>query len=134
MGKKYKGSCLCGAVVFDVESFSPQAANCHCTMCRKFHGSAFGTLVGVSGLNWLSGKDLLKEYTAHNGSIRTFCKLCGSSLGFRVKGTPLSGIEIAISVFDEDIPVRVDAQIFTDYKTNWCVLQADLPTFREGRL
>ena len=133
MSEVYKGSCLCGEVAFEVNGFSLQAANCHCTMCRKFHGAAFGTLVGVSGLHWTSGKSSLKEYTAHNGSIRTFCSSCGSSLGFRVKGALLSSIEIAISVFDDPIPVKVDAQIFTNYKANWCVLQDDLPTFGEGR-
>ena len=73
MSDLYKGSCLCGVVTFVVSSFSEQAANCHCTMCRKFHGAAYGTLVGVSGLKWISGIGHLKEFTAPNGTVRTFC-------------------------------------------------------------
>ncbi len=133
MSNNFKGSCLCGGVQFSVIGFSEKAANCHCSMCRKFHGAAYGTLVGVHGLNWLLGKDLLKEYVAPNGTIRTFCSDCGSSLGFRVKGEPLEGIEIAIATFDGDIPVKVDAQIFTGYKANWCDLHSTLPVFVEGR-
>ncbi|WP_442958652.1 GFA family protein [Photobacterium sp. Hal280] len=49
----YQGSCLCRGVQFSVNGFSEKAANCYCSMCRKFHGAAFGTLVGVQGLNWL---------------------------------------------------------------------------------
>lgn len=134
MAKKYQGACLCGGVQFSVEGFSEKAANCYCSMCRKFHGAAFGTLVEVSGLTWISGKALLKEYIAPNGTIRTFCQECGSSLGFRVKGAPIEEMELAIATFDGDIPVKIDAQIYTHYKANWCALEQQLPAFGEGRL
>lgn len=133
MSERFHGSCLCGNVQFSVVGFNEKVANCHCSMCRKFHGAAFGTLVGVKDLNWHSGKASLKEFAAKNGTIRTFCSNCGSSLGFRVKGEPLANIELAISTFDVDIPVRVDAQIYTGYKANWCDLQPDLPAYDEGR-
>ncbi len=129
----HNGSCLCGGIQFSVMGFSDQAANCHCTMCRKFHGAAFGTLVTVQGLNWLSGEHLLKEYVAPNGTTRIFCSDCGSSLGFREKTVPDDEIEIAIATFDGDLPVAIDAQIYTAYKANWSELQTGLPTFFEGR-
>ncbi|MFT6916568.1 MAG: hypothetical protein ACJAWL_002908 [Motiliproteus sp.] len=130
---KYKGSCLCGGVTFSVDGFSDQAANCHCAMCRKFHGAAFGTLVQTNGLKWLSGKELLKHFTAKNHTIRTFCNQCGSSLGFRGKGASLEEIELAIATFDDAIPVTIDAQIYTNYKATWCHLQSNLPAFAEDR-
>ena len=133
MSAGFEGSCLCGGVRFSVSGFSEKVANCHCSMCRKFHGAAFGTLVGVKGLSWLTGKHLLKEFVASNGTTRTFCSNCGSSLGFRVKGESLEEIELAISVFDVDIPVKVDAQIYTGYKANWCELHSDLPAYTNGR-
>lgn len=133
MSSDYKGSCLCGSVSYSVEEFSELAANCHCSMCRKFHGSAYATLVGVRGLTWLSGQDCLKEFVASNGTTRTFCSNCGSSIGFRVKGDPLEKIELAIATFDDDIPVKVDAQIYTRYKSNWCELDNKIPAFTEGR-
>ena len=134
MSKKYSGSCLCGGVTFSVTNFNKQAANCYCTMCRKFHGAAFGTLVGVSDLTWLDGEHLLKHYTANNGTIRTFCHDCGSSLGFRVKGALLENIELAIATFDEEIPVTIDAQIFTNNKANWSKLSNDLQEHQEARV
>jgi len=133
MSNKFKGSCLCGSVQFSVSGFSYKVANCHCSMCRKFHGAAFGTLVSVQGLTWISGKELLKEFVAENGTVRTFCSDCGSSVGFRMKNVSLEKIELAIALFDGDIPVSVDAQIYTGYKANWCDLQSSLPTFTEGR-
>jgi len=134
MSEKYQGSCLCGGVQYLVEGFSDRAANCYCTMCRKFHGAAFGTLVSVRGLTWLAGRELLKEYCAQNGTTRTFCSACGSSLGFRVKGASFEEMELAIATFNDDIPVKIDAQIYTNYKANWSELDKHLPRFGEGRL
>ena len=134
MEKCYKASCLCGVVSLTVGGFSNKVAHCHCTMCRKFHGAAFATLVSVSGLSWQSGFDNIKEFSAENGTIRSFCNTCGSSLGFRVKGSDISGIELAIAIFDENIPVQPDAHIYTNYRANWCELSDGVKTFSEGRI
>ena len=102
-------------------------------MCRKFHGAAYGTLVGVTGLKWLDGEKLIKEYVGKNGTVRSFCFECGSSLGFRTKGSARQDIELAVATFDEEIPVVVDAQIYTNYKANWVKLEEGKQTFSESR-
>jgi hypothetical protein len=129
----YKGSCLCAEVTFHVTGFSQQAANCYCSMCRKFHGAAYGTLVSVSGLEFLTGKAQLKEFIANNGTTRTFCNQCGSSIGFCVKDAKLEQMEVAIALFDEDIPVKIDAHIYTNYKSCWTDITDPLPQFSEER-
>ena len=133
MQNDFHGACLCGGITFSVNGFSTEVANCHCTMCRKFHGAAFGTLVSVYGLKWLSGTELIKEFIAANGTTRTFCRECGSSISFLSKGANASEIEMAIALFDTDIPVKVDAQIFTQNKANWCELLTGIPTFKKAR-
>lgn len=133
MTKRYKGSCLCGQVSFDVTGFSDEAAACHCTMCRKFHGAAFGTLVEVEGLRWLSGSELLKDFVAANNTVRKFCGNCGSSLAFLACGATADQVELAISAFDEAIPVKIDAHIYTDYKASWFNPSEDVPHHSEGR-
>ena len=129
--KSYQGSCLCQQVCFSIEGFRGTVGNCHCTMCRKFHGAAFATLVNVEGLTWLSGLEQLKDFVAPNGTIRTFCSHCGSSLGFRSKDAPLDEIEIAIATFDEDLPISVEVQIYCAYKANWSELSPTIKTFLE---
>jgi hypothetical protein len=59
----YKGSCLCGAVAFEVDSFLESAAHCHCSMCRKFHGAEYATYVSVSreSFRLLRGEDSVLE-------------------------------------------------------------------------
>lgn len=34
----HKGSCLCGAVKFEVEGSLSAVEGCHCSMCRKWTG------------------------------------------------------------------------------------------------
>lgn len=133
MSKVFKGSCLCGQITFEASGFDEQAANCHCSMCQKFHGAAFGTLVCVSYLKWLSGSSKLQDYVASNGTTRSFCNQCGSSIGFRTKGATIEQLEIAISTFDEDIPIKIDAHIYTNYKVCWNNIADGLPQYGEGR-
>ncbi|CAM9112244.1 unnamed protein product, partial [Ectocarpus fasciculatus] len=129
--KLYRGSCLCGEVVFEAGGFDSKCAHCHCRMCRKFHGAAFSTMAAASDVNWLRGAALLQDYTASNGTVRTFCKACGSSVAFRSRGA--DALELSLSLFDEDPPVRGDAHIFTDFKAGWCEILDELPQHARRR-
>lgn len=135
MTNPYRGSCLCGVVRFEIDEFLPQVANCHCSMCRKFHGAAYATIAGVSRskFRWLEGEDALKGYTAENGTTRTFCSHCGSSLTFSSPRAPKEVVEIALGTVDGDIPVEPNAHIFVTSGANWTVVSDDLPQYEEGR-
>src|SRR5690606_8685060 len=84
MSKRYRGSCLCGMVAFVLDQFLGPADHCHCSMCRKFHGAAYATFVSVErqAFHWVSGQELVSDYMAPNGTVRSFCGRCGSSLFF----------------------------------------------------
>jgi len=135
MTESYQGSCLCKAVRFEIDEFLPQASHCHCSMCRKFHGAAYATFVGVthSSFRWVEGEEVLRAYTATNGTTRTFCGHCGSSLTFSSPKALQNVIEIALGAIDDDVPVNPSAHIFVDSAANWTALDDDLPQFREGR-
>ena len=36
-----RGSCLCGEVAYEVEGALEHTHHCHCTYCRKSHGTPF---------------------------------------------------------------------------------------------
>ncbi|MGH8189559.1 MAG: GFA family protein, partial [Steroidobacteraceae bacterium] len=40
------GSCLCGVVRWEVSAPYQWMGHCHCSMCRKHHGSLFASNVG----------------------------------------------------------------------------------------
>jgi hypothetical protein len=114
MSGPYRGSCLCGGIHFEVDEFAPHTGHCHCTMCRKFHGAAYATIAEALGDNfrWTCGENLLKGYTAENGTTRSFCSNCGSSLTFSSPNADPELVEIAMGCFDDEVPIRPDAHIF----------------------
>lgn len=135
MGETYRGSCLCGQIRFEVDRFIPRTGNCHCSMCRKFHGAAYATLAETEQqyFRWTAGEALLRGYTADNGTTRRFCSNCGSSLTF---SSPLADpklVEIALGAFDDEVPVAPDAHIFVASGASWARPDDDLPQYEAGR-
>ena len=102
-------------------------------MCRKSHGAAFATIASVKGFRWLEGKSALTAFVADNGTTRTLCSRCGSSLTFSTPKAPPEVIEVALGAFDDDVPVQPDAHIFVGSRANWTVLEDSLPKFEAGR-
>ena len=80
----HSGQCLCGSVKYSVDSLEPNTGNCHCKMCRKFHGAAYATYAQAKrgNFHWLSGEESIQNYVGENNTVRKFCKVCGSSLIF----------------------------------------------------
>ena len=74
------GSCLCQGVRYALDS-PPRFINfCHCSLCRKLSGSAFGSFLHADGrgLRWLAGEALVRRYDSSPGNGRAFCTACGS--------------------------------------------------------
>jgi hypothetical protein len=82
MSDAVRGACLCGAVAFEVEPPFHWLAHCHCSMCRKHHGTLFGTGLGVerARFRWLSGTDDIVHYRSSGSFERAFCRRCGSKV------------------------------------------------------
>ena len=131
----YRGSCLCGQICFEVDEFVPRTGNCHCTMCRKFHGAAYATIAEAlkNHFRWTAGEDLLKGYTAENGTTRSFCSNCGSSLTFSSPSADTELVEISLGCFDDEVPIRPDAHIFVASGAKWATPDDDLPQYEAGR-
>lgn len=135
MSNGYTGSCLCGEIRYQIGRFSGAIANCHCSMCRKFHGAAFSTIASVAktDFRWLQGESLLQAYTATNGTTRKFCSRCGSSLIFESPLGSTDMVEISIGGLDSVVDIGPNAHIFVASKASWYQIQDDLPQFAEGR-
>jgi len=77
-----EGACLCGRIQYAVEGDIGEVSHCHCSMCQRIHGAAFGTYGAVprEKFRWLSGSDLVQVYQSSASMDRTFCSVCGSTL------------------------------------------------------
>ena len=78
----HHGSCLCGQITYQIHGELTDVLNCHCSMCRKLHASAFRTRAKVMANDWvtLSGAQLITFYESSPGERKGFCSVCGSSL------------------------------------------------------
>ncbi|HEY5634985.1 MAG TPA: arsenic resistance N-acetyltransferase ArsN2 [Burkholderiaceae bacterium] len=135
MSAPWHGGCLCGAVRYEIDAFEPDAAHCHCSMCRKFHGAAFATYASVARERFrlVRGEDALARYTAPNGTVRTFCARCGSSLFFASPRAPAGVVEVALGTVEGELPVVPGAHIFVGSGASWTRLHDDLPKYVQGR-
>ncbi len=122
----FKGQCLCGSVQYEADSIDSNYAHCHCSMCRKFHGAAFSTYgaAQLSAFRWTAGVEHLTSYTANNGSVRQFCKTCGSSLTFATQKNK-NIIEFSLATLDRGPALQPDAHLHIDSKVSWLDLSQD---------
>lgn len=125
------GSCLSGAVGFEVEEIPSKVFNCHCTQCRKSHGAAFATQAFADGstLKFVKGEDKVKEYSGHGG-VRAFCSECGSRLMNYAPDKNLY-LSVAMSSLDNDYQAKPVAHAFVAYKAPWYTTSDDIPAFEE---
>lgn len=125
-----RGSCLCGAVTYEVTGPLTFMGNCHCSMCRKSHGAAFATwgIVDPDRFRWTSGEDQVRRYGSSPGRERLFCGRCGSPLAAAHDGR--IG-EVVAGTFDDDPGVRPREHIFVGSKAPWYEIADALPQFRE---
>jgi hypothetical protein len=106
--QKYRGSCHCGAVTFEVTTDFPELTTCDCTICRR--KNALMVKVREDQFRLLSGEDSLTEYRFHTMTARHFfCKTCGIYPFHRKRVTPeYFGVNVfCLHDFDpQGIPVR----------------------------
>jgi hypothetical protein len=113
-----KGSCCCGAVKFELREEPTMMGTCHCSRCRKVGAS---TLVYVKNkdLRWIQGREHVALYrpTAPYKYSRSFCKICGSSLGEILSED--ESFPIAANPLDTDFELRNQFHEFVGEKPSW---------------
>jgi len=127
---RYKGSCLCGKVRFEITGEIQSIIYCHCSQCRKAQGSAFATNgnVATEDFNFLSGVNELTGYESSPGQTKYFCKHCGSPIISKNESNP-DNVRVRLGTIESDIIERPVAHIFITSKANWEDIQGDLPQF-----
>lgn len=125
------GVCLCGQVRYEVDGPFSMMIHCHCSMCRKHHGSAFATFVGapLMGFRWISGADHVATYTSSQKGQRSFCRNCGS-----VMPTLAKEMDMAICPagnLQGDLDIRPESHFFAGSAPPWYVITDHLPQHEE---
>ncbi len=129
-----QGSCLCGAVRFEVQLPFLRGGHCHCERSRKHSGTAVCTQARVlrEQFRLLQGAELIRVYGKGAGAVKAFCTICGSSL-FGGDWPHGSQISIRMGAFDGDPGIRPQFHTFVDDRAPWDEITDDLPQY-PGRL
>jgi hypothetical protein len=123
-----EGRCLCGAVRFAGRPPALFSCHCHCHWCRRAHGAAFVTWIGVAetAFTIVAGSSSVRWYRSSEISERGFCAECGTTMFFRSKAAP-GEVHIALACVDDTTGLDPTLHIFHDAHVAWVTLGDDLP-------
>ncbi|NGN98891.1 GFA family protein [Grimontia sp. S25] len=126
-----KGSCLCGAVQYEVKKLSSPITHCSCSACRKSNGAAFNTAAAVlpEDFQWLKGEEKVSQYESSPGTKRHFCSVCGSPLVKMKKGGAFHALRVAS--LDEDPGQIPELRIWKSDEVSWLSYEHDMPQYDE---
>jgi hypothetical protein len=128
----YQGSCLCGAIRYEVRGDLGPIVHCHCSQCRKASGTAFATNapIAAADLVLLEGEELLATYESSSGKYRCFCSRCGSPIFSKRRDRP-DVLRLRIGSLDTPIASRATCHIYAASKAEWFDIGDGLPAHDE---
>ncbi|AZD08039.1 Gfa-like protein [Pseudomonas chlororaphis] len=130
MTDAFQGSCLCGAVEYQLSSRPKALSHCHCSQCRKSHGAAFASYGSVlrSDLRIVQGAGCLQSYRSSESVLRQFCGQCGSSLFWsRDQREHADWISVALGSLDTPFTADKQKHIQVAFKASWYEIQDNWP-------
>ena len=118
-----KGSCLCGAVTYDVSKSSDGFSACHCSQCRKWSGHLWASAHVADDALKISGD--VRWFQSSEKARRGFCPNCGSALFWKHADDPHTSF--SLGSLDDTAGVRLKRHIFTADKGDYYDIADDLP-------
>ncbi len=117
-----RGSCLCGAIRFEVAAPVAELRACHCTNCQKISGAGgtVNALVASKDFRITQGTPKRFTKTADSGRVlhRYFCGDCGSGIYSQREATP-ERVVVRAGAFDDAPPMKLAAHIWTKSARPW---------------
>ena len=120
--ERFKGSCNCGSVTFELNDHPIWVSACHCATCRKRTGSDYGlsAVTDISNIKVYSG--LTKTYTRTGDSGKDvhyeFCPECGTTVRWQITLAP-GRVAFAVGTFDDMSWMKVNGEMYTGEAAPW---------------
>lgn len=120
-----QGQCECGKVRFEVDAVRDTVTVCHCTQCRRTSGHLWAsTHATFSDLSFLEDEGL-QWFASSDWATRGFCKICGSSLFYRLNDE--DGVGIAAGCLNMPTGLKVGKHIFVKDKGDYYQIADEAP-------
>lgn len=125
-----KGSCLCGAVEYEIDSIDTPILHCHCQTCQKAHAAPFATTAGVmrEHFRWLNGEDKLSSFESSPGKLRHFCSVCGTHVVAERVNQP--NVIVRVATLNEDPKTTPQMHIWASHDATWLEYEG-IPAYPE---
>ena len=124
----HKGSCLCGAVTFEVNGELGVGEGCHCVQCRKWTGHFLASTEVKRSALTVHGIEHLKWHHSSEKVRRGFCSECGPPLFFDpVDQEKHDWLGISLGAFDKPTGTRMALHIFVAEKGDYYEITDGLP-------
>lgn len=122
------GRCLCEGIAYEISGELGPIFNCHCSKCRRWHGSAFRTRATITTqqFKWIKGEELLSRYHSSKFVVKHFCSVCGSNLISTYDNEPHK-IGIPLGGLDQAPHNAPEGHIYVGSKSPWFTITDDLP-------
>jgi hypothetical protein len=119
------GRCLCGAVRWSSEAVPKTVHHCHCTMCRRWTGAAFATLVWFArrDVHWTG--DPPHCFRSSPIALRRHCGRCGTALALAYDAR--DDIAMAAGTLDHPEQVLPTHHYGIEARLPWADVGATLP-------
>ena len=121
----HKGSCLCGAVSFEVAGPLAPPDACHCSQCRKQSGHYWASTNVARDALTVRGAEKVAWFQSSARVRRGFCATCGSVLFWDPPHKDWTSI--AMGAFDAPTGTRLEMHIFTADKGDYYEIADGLP-------
>ncbi len=126
-----KGSCLCGAVKYEVSGEPTRFLHCHCSRCRKASGTGHGSnlFVQPGTLRWLAGGENVRAFKVPEAQrfTNTFCATCGGRVPRQAPGTDI--VMVPAGSLDNEAPIAPQGRIFYGSRAGFSCSGDALPVF-----
>ncbi len=116
------GSCLCGAVTYEVDGPLRPVVFCHCSQCRKSSGHHVAATSAPRGKVRIRGE--VRWYRSSPSARRGFCPACGGNLFWDGPGGNLS---IMAGTLDRTEGLQAAGHIFVADKAAYVNICDGLP-------
>jgi hypothetical protein len=124
---RIRGSCLCGEVRWSYDAPFSAMLHCHCSVCRKHHGSLFATFVAgpLDTFHWRGGTEQIATWQSSEKGRRCFCSVCGSAVPLVF--TEAKRVFLPAGGLDGELGIRPQMHIFVGSKSPHYQIADGLP-------
>lgn len=119
------GSCLCGAVRYEVHGELRPVMFCYCEQCRRTTGNFVSSTACLNEDFELIEERGLKWYASSDFANRAFCSECGSSLFWRPNGGRYTSIWTG--TLDSTEGLTASSHIYIEGKPHFLKFDDGLP-------